>query len=91
MLTMNLNFEYSWASMQMSQGSLPIIRLTDLYLKLQTTSSYQLRKFKQFQTMRDSNSNDTVVPDKVFPFLSIVCTLSRTLNAEVDEDMDIPP
>ena len=36
--------------------------------------------------MSDSDSNDTVIPDKVLPLTSIIHTLSRTLNAEVDED-----
>ena len=39
--------------------------------------------------MSDSDSNDTVIPDKVLPLTSIIHTLSRTLNAEVDEDMAI--
>ena len=40
--------------------------------------------------MNGRNSNYTVVPDEVLPFPSVVRTLSRTLNAEVDEDMEIP-
>jgi len=39
--------------------------------------------------MSDSNSNDTVVPDVVIPLPSVARTLSRTLNIEADEDMEI--
>ena len=39
--------------------------------------------------MSDSDSNDTVIPDEVLPLPSFVHTLSRTLSAEVDEDMAI--
>jgi len=40
--------------------------------------------------MSDIDSNDTVIPDEVIPLSSAVFKLSRTLNAEVDEDMEIP-
>ena len=40
--------------------------------------------------MSNSASNDTVIPDKVLPLPSVIRTLSWTLNAEVDKDMEIP-
>jgi len=40
--------------------------------------------------MSDRNSNDTIILDEVLLLLSVVSTLSRTLNTEVDEDMEIP-
>jgi len=40
--------------------------------------------------MSDRNSNNTIIPDNVLSLPSVVFTLSRTLNAEVDEDMEIP-
>jgi len=40
--------------------------------------------------MIDSDSNDTAILEEVLPLLFVVCTLSRTLTTEVDEDMEIP-
>ena len=39
--------------------------------------------------MSDSDSNDTVIPDEVLSLPSFARNLSRTLSAEVDEDMAI--
>ena len=40
--------------------------------------------------MSDSDSNDTVIPDNVVFLSSVVRTLSRMLNAEVNKDTEIP-
>ena len=40
--------------------------------------------------MSDSDSNNIVIPDDVFPLPSVVCNLSKILNAEVHRDIVIP-
>jgi len=40
--------------------------------------------------MSDSDSNNTVIPYELLSLLSVVRTLLKMLNAEVDEDMAIP-
>jgi len=40
--------------------------------------------------MSGSDSSDTIIPEDVLPLPFVVCTLSRTLNAEVNKDMADP-
>ena len=40
--------------------------------------------------MSDSNSSNTIITDKFLLLPSAVRTLSRALNVEVDENMEIP-